>query len=286
MYFIQETDKPKFLYKLFLIPKLERDEILVPINNIKEDKKKVEKEIEKNNKKEIKLAQRTKKILDKTHCKKIILSKELQKYKIFSNQLYTYGFEIINGKWLFNVLSCEILEYIVKKEKMTEEKVKISILVNDVTDIELYNIKEIVKKYKRLNIVTNHIEKFKKLEEQILDEYGLMITLTNNKKKSLTKTDIILNVDFPTELINKYRIAENAIIINLKQKTTIKQKRFEGKIFNDYEILHQNIEEIEYDKNEKFHIKDIYEALIYKQQPIENIRRKVEKDKVEIKILK
>ncbi len=286
MYFIQETDKPKFLYKLFLIPKLERDEILVPINNIKEDKKKVEKEIEKNNKKEIKLAQRTKKILDKTHCKKIILSKELQKYEIFSNQLYTYGFEIINGKWLFNVLSCEILEYIVKKEKMTEEKVKISILVNDVTDIELYNIKEIVKKYKRLNIVTNHIEKFKKLEEQILDEYGLMITLTNNKKKSLTKTDIILNVDFPTELINKYRIAENAIIINLKQKTTIKQKRFEGKIFNDYEILHQNIEEIEYDKNEKFHIKDIYEALIYKQQPIENIRRKVEKDKVEIKILK
>lgn len=286
MYFIQETDKPKLLYKLFLIPKLERDEILVPINNIKEDKKKVEKEIEKNNKKEIKLAQRTKKILDKTHCKKIILSKELQKYKIFSNQLYTYGFEIINGKWLFNVLSCEILEYIVKKEKMTEEKVKISILVNDVTDIELYNIKEIVKKYKRLNIVTNHIEKFKKLEEQILDEYGLMITLTNNKKKSLTKTDIILNVDFPTELINKYRIAENAIIINLKQKTTIKQKRFEGKIFNDYEILHQNIEEIEYDKNEKFHIKDIYEALIYKQQPIENIRRKVEKDKVEIKILK
>ena len=286
MYFIQETDKPKLLYKLFLIPKLERDEILVPINNIKEDKKKVEKEIEKNNKKEIKLAQRTKKILDKTHCKKIILSKELQKYKIFSNQLYTYGFEIINGKWLFNVLSCEILEYIVKKEKMTEEKVKISILVNDVTDIELYNIKEIVKKYKRLNIVTNHIEKFKKLEEQILDEYGLMITLTNNKKKSLTKTDIILNVDFPTELINKYRIAENAIIINLKQKTTIKQKRFEGKIFNDYEILHQNIEEIEYDKNEKFHIKDIYEALIYKQQPIENIRRKVEKDKVEIKFLK
>ena len=169
---------------------------------------------------------------------------------------------------------------------MIEEKVKISILVNDVTDIELYNIKEIVKKYKRLNIVTNHIEKFKKLEEQILDEYGLMITLTNNKKKSLTKTDIILNVDFPTELINKYRIAENAIIINLKQKATIKQKRFEGKIFNDYEILHQNIEEIEYDKNEKFYTKDIYEALIYKQQPIENIRRKIEKDKVEIKLLK
>ena len=41
MYFIQETDKPKFLYKLFLIPKLERDEILLPINNIKENEKNV-----------------------------------------------------------------------------------------------------------------------------------------------------------------------------------------------------------------------------------------------------
>ena len=51
-----------------------------------------------------------------------------------------------------------------------------------------------------------------------------MITINNNKKKSLTKSDIILNIDFPNELINKYRIAENANIINIKGETKIKQK--------------------------------------------------------------
>ena len=113
-----------------------------------------------------------------------------------------------------------------------------------------------------------------------------MITLNNNKKKSLTKTDIILNFDFPTELINKYRIAEKAIIINLKGNIKIKQKRFEGKIFNDYEITYKKIEDFEYDKSEKYLTKDIYEALIYKHQPIENIMKKIKKDKVKILELK
>ena len=142
------------------------------------------------------------------------------------------------------------------------------------------------KKYQKINIVTNHIEKFKKIEEQLLDEYGVMITLNNNKRKSLAKADIILNFDFPEELINKYRIAEKAIIVNFRGNAKIKQKRFEGKIFNDYDIVVQNLEEFQDYASKKFYIKDIYEALIYKHQPIENIMRKVEKDKVGIKFLK
>ena len=114
------------------------------------------------------------------------------------------------------------------------------------------------------------------------DEYGVMMTLNNNKKKSLTKTDIILNFDFPQELINKYRIAEKAIIINFKGNVKIKQKRFEGKIFNDYDIILENPDGFEDYANNKFYTKDIYEALIYKHQPIENIMRKIEKDRVKI----
>ena len=54
--------------------------------------------------------------------------------------------------------------------------------------------------------LTNHIEKFKTLERKVLEEYGIMITINNNKKKSLAKSNIILNMDFPNELINKYRL--------------------------------------------------------------------------------
>ena len=273
MYFIQETDKPKILSQLLLIPKLEKDKIILPLFLGTE---------EKIAKQEIITAKKIKKILDKTHCKKIILSKELQEKEIFCNQLYTYGFEINNGRWLFKVLAFDAINYAVKKNKMTAEKIKISILVNEIDDIVLETINQIIKKYKNINIVTNHMEKFKKLEEQILEEYGIMITVNNNKKKSLTKSDIILNIDFPNELINKYRIAEKANIINIRGNVRIKQKRFEGKIYNDYEIRYENLEEFDFDKENIYYKKNIYEAYIYKQQPIENIMNKIRKDKVKI----
>lgn len=291
MYFIQETDKPKILSQLLLIPKLEKDKIILPMflgtkeKNEQKEIKNREKDLKLENKikkQEMLIAKKTKKILEKTHCKKIILSKELQEKEIFCNQLYTYGFEINNGRWLFKVLAFDAINYAVKKNKMTAEKIKISILVNEIDDIVLETINQIIKKYKNINIVTNHMEKFKKLEEQILEEYGIMITVNNNKKKSLTKSDIILNIDFPNELINKYRIAEKANIINIRGNVRIKQKRFEGKIYNDYEIRYENLEEFDFDKENIYYKKNIYEAYIYKQQPIGNIMNKIRKDKVKI----
>ena len=74
-----------------------------------------------------------------------------------------------------------------------------------------------------MNIVTNHIEKFKKLEDKFM-ENGIMITIGNNKKKSLMKSKIILNIDFPNELINKYMIKDDAIIINVPGKAKINMK--------------------------------------------------------------
>ena len=290
MYFIQETDKPKILSQLLLIPKLEKDKIILPMFLEKEEKNK-QKEI-KNKEKDLKLenkiakqeiliAKKTKKILDKTHCKKVILSKQMQEKEIFYNQLYTYGFEISDGRWLFKVLAFDAINYVIKKNKTTE-KIKISVLTNEIDDIVLETINQIIKKYKNINIVTNHMEKFKKLEEQILEEYGIMITVNNNKKKSLIKSDIILNLDFPNELINKYRIAEKASIINIRGNIKKKKKRFEGKIYNDYEIKYENLEEFDFDKENIYYKKNIYEAYIYKQQPIENIMNKIRKDKVKI----
>ena len=52
-------------------------------------------------------------------------------------------------------------------------------------------------------------------------ENGIIITITNNKKKSLMKSQIIINVDFPKELIDRYRINEYATIINIKEKLKI-----------------------------------------------------------------
>ena len=220
MYCIQETDKPKKIHKIFNIVELEQNRVILPITKS---------EIENG-----KLSQKKAQILAKNIVKKlknaignnVILSKEIKKQKNLVNYLYSQNMNIIDGKWLFGILSDEAITYVVNKKKMKKEKLNVSILVNDVEDYVLENIKLIVRKYKRVNIVTNHLEKFKKLEKEIFEKDGIMVTVTNNKKKSLTKSNVILNYDFPTELINKYKIYDEAIVLNVKQNVSISSKRF------------------------------------------------------------
>ena len=220
LYCIQETDKPKKIHKIFNIVELEQNRVILPITKS---------EIENG-----KLSQKKAQILAKNIVKKlknaignnVILSKEIKKQKNLVNYLYSQNMNIIDGKWLFGILSDEAITYVVNKKKMKKEKLNVSILVNDVEDYVLENIKLIVRKYKRVNIVTNHLEKFKKLEKEIFEKDGIMVTVTNNKKKSLTKSNVILNYDFPTELINKYKIYDEAIILNVKQNVSISSKRF------------------------------------------------------------
>ena len=272
MYYIQETDKPNFLLNLFNIIRLKEDKLILPIT--------AQEEI--NNKKARKIAKKTKEILDVTNCNKVILSKEIKKQENYKNYLYSNNIDIVDGKWLFEVLSAKILGYIINKKNMKKEETQVSILINEITDNILENIKQIIKEYKKVSIVTNHIEKFRKIEEDILREKGIMINVNNNKRKSLTKSKIILNVDFPTELINQYNIYDEAIIVNLKGNVKINKKRFNGMNINDYQITYNSYEEFDYEKNNLYDQKDIYEALIYQKQPFEYIERKIKKDKVKV----
>ena len=271
MFYIEKNDKPNRLVRILNLIKVEANTITVPICE-----KTTSKQIEK-------LAQKTNKIINKlSNSKKVVLSKQAQEEVQFVNYLNSYGIQIANGRWLFEILLTNIVEYLIHKKKI--EKANISILINDLTEIELRNIKTLAIKYKTINIVTNHIEKFTKLEEKLQEE-GVIITITNNKKKSLMKSNIIINVDFPKELLNKYRIKEDSDIINLRGKMKIIQKRFNGLNINNYEIDFRD------DKKEicaysgKFYLRDLYESKLYKKQGIDAILQEINRDKIVIKKL-
>ena len=175
----------------------------------------------------------------------------------------------------------EVLEYIIQKEKIKKQDTDIHILINDVNDNTIKLIKIVSKTYKNVYIVTKHIEKFKRIEEQILEENGTIIMIMNNKKKSLAKAKIIVNIDFPQELINQYIIYEQAIIVDCYGNITINKKRFNGLIIQNYDI---NIKDKNkyYLENEKYFTKELYEAEFYKKQPYENVREKIQKDGINI----
>lgn len=276
MYYVQESDKPKILYKIFNIVELIEDKIILPI--AKDEKI--------DNKKAKILALKTKKILEKTGCKKICVSKKIKEQTEYINDLRIFNIEIIEGKWLFSILINKILDYITNKNKIKKSDTTISILINKLDKDYIYeHIKNIIKEYKTVNIITNNTSKFKKLEEEIYQKDGIMINISNNKKKSLVRSKIILNIDFSNELINQYNLPENSIIININNRVKIAKKRFNGININDYEIKYLNIDEFDYDKYSLYEQKDIYESQIYQNQPFEYIKRKIERDKVEIAYL-
>lgn len=264
-YYISENKNIKFIDKLKCFTK-------------KDNKILVNFDLDKFN---IKKAKKILKILNKNNVRNVVLSKEVQKNEILINYLNSSNVNIFNGRWLEKYLAYEIVKYILIKKNMKEEETEIAILINQIDEVSTGNIKLFAKEFKRVNIVTNHIEKFKNIEESIFDEFGIMITITNNKKKSLKNAKIILNIDFPNEFINKFNIYDDAIILNLDGDIKINKKRFSGLNINNYEI---SLNDVDY-LSEEFYIRDIFESQIYKKAAFKNIRKEIKEKGVNIEQL-
>lgn len=104
-----------------------------------------------------------------------------------------------------------------------------------------------------------------------------MLNISNNKRRSLLKSEIIINIDFPEENINQYRIYQDSVIVNIGEKINISSKRFNGTNINYYKL---EIPE-EY-KVEGFQNEIVYESLIYNINSFKDINNKITEDKVSI----
>ncbi len=232
------------------------------------------------NKKRIKrLAKCLDKCLYKNDIENIVLSNYLYSISLFKNILYGQNINIFNGKKLFKYMVYDILKYIYLIKGTDEKNEEVCILINDLTSKNMQNIIYIANKVKRINIVTNHINSFNNLEKKLYNEFGILITVSNNKKKSLIKSSIIINFDFPNELVNKYCINNSAIIINIPNNVKINSKKFYGILINDFEInIPKNIEV------NGFRNETVYESMVFQKEFI-NIQKMITKEKITIKNL-
>lgn len=213
----------------------------------------------------------------------VVLSKELCENRDLINAINSSGIDIFDGRWLEKYLVFEILDYVIKQVGLKKEEIEFAITTNEITDISIEIIRTLATQYRRLTVVTNHIEKLKKIEKEIYEKHGVLIVISNNQKKSLLRPRIILNLDFNKEVLNRYKINEKAIIINLEGNMKIESKRFNGININDYEIEVGKEEIIWRENAKKFKNKDLLEAIMYMKDSFNNIRNKISKNKISIK---
>jgi len=262
-YYLEKMDKPKFsLQKI----KIEQDNVKIYADLNKD--KNVMKVIKK---------------LIKNDIESVVLSKAIIEDNNFINALNANNIKIFNGRWLEKYLTFEIIDYIIAYKDIKKEETEIAITANEITDLTIETIQVLAKQYKRLTVVTNHIEKLRKIEKDLYDNNGILIVVANNTKKSLLKPAIILNLDFNRQVLNKYRINEKAIIINVEENMKINSKRFCGININDYEIEVGREENIWRENMNNFRKKDLLEATLYIRDTFKNIRKKIMKNKVTIK---
>lgn len=258
--YLEKVDKPKFMFQKL---KIEQDNCKIYANLEKE--KNIKKVVSK---------------IVKSEINAVVLSKELKTNLQLINELNSASIYIFDGRWLEKYLTYEILEFILKQKNQKKEETELAITTNEITDSCIQIVKTLAKQYKRVTVVTNHLNKLRKIEKELYDEYGVLILVSNNLKKSLAKAQLILNMDFNKEVLNKYKINENAVILNLEGDMIIYNKRFNGINVNNYEIEVGREEIIWRTNMDKFETKELLEASLYMKDTFDNIRAKIGKYKV------
>ena len=176
-----------------------------------------------------------------------------------------------------------MLKYIsnIQKEKMENQVVHV--LVNDNNCVNICLIEYLSKKIKCLNIVTHNIKKFQKVEVFLYEKEDIMIVISNNKRKSINKAKIIVNLDFDNDEFSKYQLNRDAIIINISNNNLDIEKSFNGIFINSLKMckLKNN-----YIKNSNlFKLEELYESFIIGEQDFYKAIKKIKEDNVEIQEL-
>lgn len=143
-------------------------------------------------------------------------------YKTHQNYIEDVIKENENSKAIYCTFIIEILNNIIKIKNEQAEEQSIYVLTNNEVDAKL--LENFKKQYKMIYIVTENIEKLKKLEDRA-EENLEMLAVLNNKRKSLARAKYIINLDFNIEDINQYNINRTAIILNLYKRRNKYKKR-------------------------------------------------------------
>lgn len=249
------------------------------------------------NKNDIKIKKRLIKAIKKLKIEAIVFSKSLEgefevqiRDILNSNDNNNIGIKIINGKKLMEYMQYEILEYIIKKRKEDIKLEDVYIVFKKDSKLDLNFLKKFIENFRMTNIVTNEVDRLKNVQDNLLENDNILISVSNNKRKALKRAKYILNVNLDKVELEKYRINRNATIINIKENVRYDNVSFDGININNFniELSDEYVERFEI-LNEKFENTKLYESVLinenYTNKNIEKIYDRINNDEIKVKEL-
>ena len=197
-----------------------------------------------------------------------------------------FGINVLNGKKIMELMDFDIVKYILDIQKVDMKQEEIYIIFKKDNSLNLNFLKRFIENFRMTNVVTNDIERLKKVQDNLLEHDGILISVSNNKRKALKRAKYVLNMNLSKSELEKYKINRNAIIINIKENVKYEDVNFDGVNVNYFEIAlpDEYVEKFE-QIGEKFDYVKLYESELLskmQQKSLENIYVKIKSDGVRI----
>lgn len=219
----------------------------------------------------------------------IVLSKELEGTfkEELCKRLMQERIQIVNGKKLMELMEFEIVKFVFTKQKNKMKQEDIYIVFKKEANLNLNFLKNFIENFKITNIVTNDIERLTNIQENLLQEEGILISISNNKRKALKRAKYILNINLTKEELEKYKINREAIIFNIKEEVKYDPITFNGININYFSIqcpdeILEKCEQLE----GNFDMVKIYESILLnnnlQQGRLEEVYERIRKDGIKV----
>lgn len=245
---------------------------VIAVSNKKKDRKKVKE----------KLAR----IIKKLGIDAVVFSKELE--GDFKNDICEMiNIKVVNGKKLMEFMEYDIVKYVLDKQNADTKKEDIYIVFKRDSNLNLDFLKRFLENFRLVNIVTNDVDKLKNIQDNLLDNEGILISVSNNKRKALKRAKYILNINLTKEELEKYRINREAIIVNIGENVKYDEPCFDGVNINYFKIScpDEYLERFE-QVGSQFNLAQMYESILLQDRvdktKLEAVYKRIKEDNIKI----
>lgn len=195
----------------------------------------------------------------------IILSRELSQNEDFCNEMEDGKKFIITGRRMTKVMLNRMLDEIATYAKYPQERMDVLLLMNEYSLENMELIEIISKKVRQLHIISRNYTKYERCATSLFENYGFMIKLyPNDYEGEFHRVNLIINMDFKEEEVQKIAVSKNCILISLNEKIEKIKRGFQGIIVNDIDMAGFD------ERLKNFRTLAVCEAKVYK--PLRKIR--------------